>query len=146
MSSLSFPSVYFFRQAMMILPVFFILAPFLLPGLVQAQSETSDPNFVGPTRPADDLIGDLRGDIAQLNRLKTTDPAELIGRVIKIVLQVVGSIALLVFVYGGIMWMTARGNAERTGRAIKIIAWGALGVAVILASYTLVEFIFGVVK
>lgn len=132
--------------------IFFLLlgvltVSFFFPSFAYTESHRSgDPNFVGPTQPADDLIGDLRGEINQLNRLKTSSPQILIGRIIKIVLQVVGSIALLVFVYGGIMWMTARGNAERTQRAIKTIVWGALGVAVILASYTLVKFIFGIVK
>ena len=94
-----------------------------------------------------DLIGELIPEIENLNRLgKGVTPAVLIGRIIRVVLQVVGSIALLVFVYGGIVWMTARGNAERTQRAIKVIVWAALGVVVILASYTLVEFIFGTLK
>ena len=37
----------------------------------------------------------------------------LIGRVINAALGVVGSLALLMFVYGGFTWMLAAGNNER---------------------------------
>lgn len=66
----------------------------------------------------------------------------LIGRVIKTVMQVLGSIAFIIFIYGGVVWMTARGNAQRVERAINIILWAALGVVVILSSYALVDFVF----
>jgi len=66
----------------------------------------------------------------------------LIGRVIKIIMGVVGSIALAMLVYGGLVWMTARGNSERTTMAIKILTWAIMGVIVILSSYVLVDFVF----
>lgn len=66
----------------------------------------------------------------------------LIGRVIKTVMGVVGSIALIMFVYGGLMWMTASGNTEKISKAMRIITWSTLGIIVILSSYALVDFIF----
>ncbi len=84
-----------------------------------------------------------------LNKLKLSGEdaiPNLIGRIIKAGMQVIGSIALIIFVAGGLMWMTARGNSERISSALKMITWASLGIIVILSSYMLVEFVFGVFK
>lgn len=80
-------------------------------------------------------------DASNLNKLGTTDVSALVGRLIKTGLGVIGSIALVMFLYGGILWMTSAGNAEGTKKAMDIILWAALGVIVILGSYGLVDFV-----
>ncbi|OGB81033.1 MAG: hypothetical protein A2535_09020 [Burkholderiales bacterium RIFOXYD2_FULL_59_8] len=59
---------------------------------------------------------------------------------------VMGSIALAMFIYGGVLWMIAAGNAERSKKGMQIIVWSALGVMVILASYVIVSFVFEAFK
>jgi len=54
---------------------------------------------------------------------------------------VVGTIALIIFIYAGILWMTAHGNAEREKKAMDTIVWASIGILVILSSYALVNFI-----
>lgn len=66
----------------------------------------------------------------------------LTGRIIKTVMGVVGSLALIMFVAGGLMWMTAAGNSEKTAKAMRMIVWSSLGIVVIFSSYILVKFIF----
>ncbi len=73
---------------------------------------------------------------------KAQSPAELIGKVIKIMMSIVGSIALVMFVYAGSMWMLAGGNAQQTSKALKTMVWSAIGLIVILSSYSIVNFIF----
>lgn len=70
-----------------------------------------------------------------------TSPGKLIGRIIKTVLGVIGAVALLIFVYGGIMWMTSGGSPERIKKAQTTLVWAVLGMAVIFASYALVDFV-----
>ncbi|MFH0854857.1 MAG: pilin [bacterium] len=65
----------------------------------------------------------------------------LIGRVIKVIMGLVGSIALLMFVYGGFLWMTAAGNDESVKKGKDILIWSVAGLAVIFASYILVYFV-----
>ena len=60
---------------------------------------------------------------------------------ITILMGVLGSIALVIFLYGGILWMTSMGNGEQSKKAISTIVWGALGVFVIFASYTIITFV-----
>ena len=65
----------------------------------------------------------------------------LIGQVINAALGVVGSIALVMFIYGGFTWMTAAGNAEQVTKGKNIIVWAAIGLVVIFSSYALVRFV-----
>ena len=66
---------------------------------------------------------------------------ELIGRIITAILGLVGSIALLMFIYGGFTWMTAAGKSERVQKGKDIIIWAVIGLVVIFTSYAAVQFI-----
>ena len=75
------------------------------------------------------------------NEPADTDVNLLIANIIKVVLGVVGSVALLMFVYGGFIWMIASGNNERVEKGKNILIWATIGLIVIFASYAMVEFI-----
>lgn len=68
---------------------------------------------------------------------------EFIGRIINGLTFIMGSLLLLFYVYAGILWMTAAGNTERTGKAKKIVVWSTMGVVVMLASYMIIKIVFG---
>ena len=53
----------------------------------------------------------------------------------------VGSLALLMFVYGGLTWMTASGAQDKVQKGKDIIMWATIGLVVIFASYALVNFV-----
>lgn len=74
----------------------------------------------------------------------TTVPV-LIGKGIDAVLGVVGSLALIMFIYGGITWMTAAGNEQSVTKGRNILMWSALGLAVIFSSYALVKFVISAI-
>lgn len=80
------------------------------------------------------------------NKLGDRTPQKIFGGVIRSVTGIVGSIALAMFVYGGIMIMSSGGNAERTKQGTQIIVWSALGVVVILTSYALIDLVFDVFR
>lgn len=86
---------------------------------------------------------DLTRDIDNLNKFKGKNVPQVIGTLIKLGMGVMGTLALLLFVYGGIIWMLARGNEEMQRKGFDTIVWGSLGVAVMLASYALVAYVFG---
>ncbi|MCB9798644.1 hypothetical protein H6758_02875 [Candidatus Nomurabacteria bacterium] len=79
---------------------------------------------------------------SSLNRLGDTNFQGLIGRAIKFVVQMLGSIAFVMFVYGGILFMFSGGNSSKELKAIKTLAYGGIGVLIILSSYILVQFLF----
>jgi hypothetical protein len=76
-----------------------------------------------------------------------TTPQTLIGKVIAAALGVVGSLALLMFIFGGLTWMTSAGSAERVTKGKGIMIWAALGLIIIFTSYALVRFVIeGITK
>lgn len=69
------------------------------------------------------------------------DIPELAGDIIGYILGLVGVLALIMFVYGGILWMTSAGSAEKIKKGKDTIVWAILGLALIFFSYAMVEFI-----
>ena len=65
----------------------------------------------------------------------------MIGRLINRLLGIVGGIALLFFVYGGILWMTAAGNQERITKGKGAVVWAALGLVAIFSAYAIIKFV-----
>ncbi len=68
-------------------------------------------------------------------------PAELAARVINILLGVVGVAALVVFIYGGVQYMFSGGNSQKVQSAKDTIVYATLGIAIILASRSLLQFV-----
>ena len=79
------------------------------------------------------------------NPLSVNTPQALIGKIINAVLGIVGSLALLMFVFGGLTWMTSAGSQEKVKKGRDIIVWSAIGLAIIFASYGLVRILLATV-
>lgn len=73
---------------------------------------------------------------------KVDNVQQLIGKVISAVLGVVGSIALIMFIYGGLTWMLAAGNAQNVEKGKSILMWATIGLVIIFSSYAMVQFVF----
>jgi hypothetical protein len=71
-----------------------------------------------------------------------TTPQELIGRVISAVLGISGSLALLMFIYGGFTWMLSGGNSEKVTKGKNTLVWASIGLIVIFSSYAMVKAVF----
>lgn len=54
---------------------------------------------------------------------------------------VVGSIFLLLMVYGGIVWITSQGNSEKLKKGLDIFVAAMVGVAIIFSAYMLVNYL-----
>jgi hypothetical protein len=66
---------------------------------------------------------------------------QLIGKIINALLGIVGSLALIMFIYGGFTWMLAAGNETQVEKGRNILVWATIGLVVIFASYSLTSFI-----
>ena len=75
------------------------------------------------------------------NPLGITDINAFIARIITFVLSLVGSVSLLLFVYGGITWMTSMGNDTKIKKGKDIVVWAVIGLAVVFFAYILVKFV-----
>ena len=69
------------------------------------------------------------------------DVQTVAGRVINTALTMVGIIFLLLMVYGGYLWLTARGEAEQMKEAQKVITSSVIGLIVVLSAYAITVFV-----
>lgn len=69
------------------------------------------------------------------------DIPTLLGTIINSILGVVGSLALVMFIYGGITWMLSAGNQEQVTKGKNILIWATLGIIIIFTAYALVSFV-----
>lgn len=79
------------------------------------------------------------------NPLGEEDPRVIVGRVISGALSVSGSIAILMFVYGGVIWLTSLGKPDWVEKGKRIILWSVLGIVIIAASYVVADAVFNAV-
>lgn len=66
---------------------------------------------------------------------------QLIGFIISAALGISGSIALLMIVYGGFLWLTAAGNTGRIDKGKQTLLWSIFGLAVIFSANILAQFV-----
>ncbi|MEA3248928.1 MAG: TrbC/VirB2 family protein, partial [Patescibacteria group bacterium] len=76
------------------------------------------------------------------NPLGTGSIPELLARIITIFTAIAGSVALLMFVYGGIMWLSSGGNKERIETGKKAVVYAVIGLAIIFGSYAILRALF----
>lgn len=117
------------KKALLILFALFLFIPLI----VSAQAPANVPPVGSANTPCS-------GDLCLKNPLGAINtPAELIGRILNSVFGIVGSLALVMFVYGGLTWMTSSGNPEKVKKGRDILIWSAIGLFVVFSSYALVR-------
>jgi hypothetical protein len=70
-------------------------------------------------------------------------PREAIVGIINIVLSFLGLIAVIIVIYGGFVWMTSGGDADKINKAKKIFKNGLIGLVIILLSWGIVVWVLG---
>ncbi len=68
-----------------------------------------------------------------------TSASKIIGTIIKGVLGILGSLTLLMLIWGGFQWLTSAGNSEKVEKGTKTMLWAIVGVAVVLSAYILIS-------
>jgi len=67
--------------------------------------------------------------------------SEMVGRLIKVVISLMGTIFLALTVYAGFLWMTAGGNSARLEKAKDVLKNSTIGLIIVLAAYSITVFI-----
>ena len=73
------------------------------------------------------------------------DIPSLVGRAIRIFTGISGSIALLMFIYGGFLWLTSGGSPEKIKKGKDVFVWSVIGLAIIFGSYAILNTLFGAI-
>ncbi len=69
------------------------------------------------------------------------DAKKTITNVINIILTILGMIAVIMIVIGGIRYTTSNGNASQTKEAKDTIIYAVIGIVVAVMSYAIVNFV-----
>lgn len=78
------------------------------------------------------------------NPLCTVLISELLGRVANAFLGIAGSVALLMFVFGGLTWITSGGSPEKIQKGKTTMLWAIIGIAFIFSSYAILSYLLRV--
>jgi len=95
---------------------------------------------------SDVLIGlDQTATEAKITKVDSTgQPITLFGitgKFIFLVLGVLGSLFLILTIYGGLTWMTAAGNEDKISKARSTVIHAVIGLIIVLAAYLLTNFV-----
>lgn len=85
--------------------------------------------------------GESQTSVALPNPLGTTYVPAIIGNIIMILMGALGSIALMMFIYGGTLWLTSGGNSEKITKGRDIMMWTAAGLVVMFSAYIVTKFV-----
>lgn len=121
-------------KKVIIISIICLIVLFAGVGLVWAQDEGSDD--VQDEGSEDVKVGKLD------NPLGEDSIYVILGRIIKALLGIVGSISLLMFIYGGITLLTSAGASEKIKKGQQTLVWASLGILVVFASYAVLKFVF----
>ncbi len=64
---------------------------------------------------------------------------EFIQTIVNYALSFLGLVAVIIVIYGGVLYVHSRGDEEKTGKGKKAISYDAIGIVIILGSYALVN-------
>lgn len=87
-----------------------------------------------------EISQDLK-DAAGCSTTKTVD--SVANSIIKIVIGIVGVIAVAVMIYGGFSFIMSHGDAARVQKGKYIILYGLVGLIVSIMAYAIVMFVSG---
>lgn len=113
---------------------FILITPFTVFAAPADQGAVGGP--AGPVKLNNPLTG---------NSSSVEIPA-LLGKIINYIMGIVGSLALVMFIYGGLTWMISGGNTEQVTKGKQIIIWATLGIAIIFTAYALVKFVISAIS
>jgi len=83
------------------------------------------------------------GDATYCGNYEVNDFVSLAINVSKWILGMVGSLALIMFIYGGVMFLISGGGSEKISQAKKIIIAAVIGLIIVFASYLIIQFVLG---
>jgi len=84
---------------------------------------------------------DITKGVAKDTGVTETNVGSIVGFVLNAALSLVGLIFLILMVYAGYLWMTARGEEEPIKKAQKIIVGSVIGLVILLGAYAITIFI-----
>ncbi len=77
----------------------------------------------------------------EINVPKVVPTETTVSGILEIVFAVTGTIAVLVIVVAGLMFVMSQGNPEKTSKARNAIIYAAVGLAISILAFSIVKFV-----
>jgi hypothetical protein len=115
--------------------IFYTILGFILsiPIMVSDSFGISLTNFRDEVFRPENLPGGDMGSSSAENKI-----ADVINFLIDLMLYASGAVAVFMLVLGAIWLITARGNADQKGKAVKIITYAVVGLFTVILAYAIV--------
>jgi hypothetical protein len=115
--------------ALFVFGLFFVFSLTLFGGIDSALAQSSDTFGLATVDNSIELVN--------------SDIRVIIAKIIRVVLSLLGAIAVSIVLYGGFVYMTAGGSEEKVSQAKKILMNAGIGLAIILSSWSITQFVIG---
>jgi cysteine-rich repeat protein len=90
---------------------------------------------------AADAVTENLTTVGETTGLGSEDPKIIVGNIIRYALGFIGIVLVCFVVYGGFLWMTAEGNPEKVDKAKQVLINAAIGLVIILLSWSIATFV-----
>lgn len=127
------------RKYIKSLYAFAILAFILCPQRVMAAIFGGDTNVNTTETDMQTGIDKFGTEIERTGIANNRDIGDLIIKYVNFILPYLAVAAFAAFVYAGILYVTAYGNDEQLGKAKKIMIYAAIGLIIVILSYSIVN-------
>ncbi len=112
-----------------------VLAACLLTGVNFVLADAGDKYGLGSTQSA-------TGGLVPKTVAGASSIPQLVGKVVAILLSLLGIIFFLLIFYSGLTWMLSRGNSDGTTKAKDTLEAAVVGLIVVMGSYAISRFVF----
>ncbi len=100
------------------------------------------PVFVLAQNPSLDLLEQVGSEKGPYQATSDVTISTVLGTAVNAFLSLLGVIFIGLMVYGGYMWMTARGEEEKAVKAKDIIREAIIGLIIVIGAYAIWAFVF----
>lgn len=83
---------------------------------------------------------DIKGQVTQVEGGKVSLESS-IKNILSVVFAVIGVIAVIMIVIGGIHYMTSQGDTQKLQKAKNTILYGIIGMVIALLAFAIVQFV-----
>lgn len=97
---------------------------------------------MAPVMAADEICSSLTGELAEVAGCGNTTTADtLAGKVINVLLYVVGILAVVMIIWAGLTMTTSAGDAAKATKAKNTMIYAVAGLVVAILAYAIVNFV-----
>ena len=120
-----------------------ILGSFLVAQPIHAQDATAVPqsSYFSQIQSAGITFAFVSPDCKNLGKCTLDDVMQVFVNISNFILGILGSLVLIVIVWGGFLWLTSAGNSERIEKGKTAMRGAVIGLVIVFVAFTAINFL-----